>query len=290
MKDVGEKLRLAREGLGVSLDEMSYRTRIAVDRLQAIENGDIAFFSNDISYLRYYIRFYCNTLNIDFEDIRTELDHHIDEFHETKRLKKLESIEQMDKSIKRKAELHDIKTKLNKKFDLPILSLFVVVIILAITLISVFIIYIFPNWFKEEPEFVHPDPIVEPVDEEKNDEEDEVMVEETDIKITNLDDRTFQLTGYADNETVAIKIIFGRDTWVKISYDGVVSDNPASKIYKDGSFIEILYAAKNDGEVLINLGGMNGNQIYVNDELVDLNDSIAQWNTGLKLTFIFKGE
>jgi hypothetical protein len=41
---------------------------------------------------------------------------------------------------------------------------------------------------------------------------------------------------------------------------------------------------------MINLGGMNGNTIYVNGEVLNLDESIANWNTGLKLTFIFEGE
>ena len=42
MKQAGRELRHAREGLGLSIDDISQRTKIKPHLLQAIEAGDIA--------------------------------------------------------------------------------------------------------------------------------------------------------------------------------------------------------------------------------------------------------
>ena len=74
MKNVGQKLKARREELGYTLEEMSTRTKIQPHYLKAIENGDLEFFKDDLSYLRYFLRFYCQALQIDFEEIRNEFE------------------------------------------------------------------------------------------------------------------------------------------------------------------------------------------------------------------------
>lgn len=292
MKNIGEKLRLAREKQGIPLEEMSNRTKIAVDRLKAIEEGNIGFFDDDISYLRYYIRFYCNALKIDYEQFRDQLENAVDEFHTTLKLQKIEETNDIERSIKKKAEVHNIQEKLNKKLDLPMLSLIVIVIILLIALTSVFFVYILPQWRSPDPSFQHSDPIVNPDITDEPDENDPIVDVPTTSKLqfSAVDSRTYQIIDWYDNEEVAIKITFGRDTWIKVFYDGEASDNPASKIYQKGTSLEILYNAKKDSEIMIHLGGMNGNSIFINDKQVELSQSIANFSSGLKLTFIFKGE
>ena len=292
MKEIGQELRLARENQGFSLEEMSDRTRIVIDRLQAIENGNVAYFDHDISYLRYYIRFYCNALGVDFDQYRERLDTAIDDFHETKRLSKIETREETERSIKRKVEAHKLNIASKKNFDIPVVSLIIVMVVLLIALTSVFFIYILPQWVNPQPQYPQSDPIIEPLedDEKQPDTIENQQPQTSNITLSPIDTRTYRVLGWVSNEEVAIKVEFGRDTWVKVSYDGVVTDNPASKIYKKDSMIEILYPATKNGEVMINLGGMNDNTIYVNEKILNLDKSIIDWNTGIKLTFIFEGE
>ena len=290
MKNVGEELRLSREKLGLSLEEMSNRTKIAVDRLQAIENGDLAFFDDDISYLRYYIRFYCNALGVDFNQFRDELDQSIVDFQTTLKLQKIEMNQNSEKSIKKKADFHNFKFNTKRKIDLPVLLMIIIIVVLVISLCSVFFIYILPELNGSTTAFEQSDPIIDtPIVDEPDEPTQTTDPIVTVLTVEELDSHTYQISGWKDDDTVSIKIAYGRDTWTKISYDGVVSDNPASKIYLSGSEIEILYQPKNDGEILINLGGLKNNQIYVNDTLVTLDQEITDWNSGIKLKFVFKG-
>ena len=289
MKNIGEELRLSREKLGLSLEEMSNRTKIAVDRLQAIENGDLAFFDDDISYLRYYIRFYCNALGVDFNQFRDDLDESIVDFQTTLKLQKIEMNQNSEKSIRKKADFHNLKFKAPKKVDLPVLLMIIIIIVLVISLCSVFFIYILPELNGSGKDFQQSDPIIDTpiVDEPEPEQPEEPVV--TALSVTEVDSHTYQISGWQDAQTISIKLSYGRDTWTKVSYDGVVSDNPASKIYLAGSEAEILYQAKNDGEILINLGGLKNNLIYINDVQVNLDQEIVDWNSGIKLKFIFKG-
>ena len=166
----------------------------------------------------------------------------------------------------------------------------IIIVILVISLCSVFFIYILPELNGSTTAFEQSDPIIDtPIVDEPDEPTQTTDPIVTVLTVEELDSHTYQISGWKDDDTVSIKIAYGRDTWTKISYDGVVSDNPASKIYLSGSEIEILYQPKNDGEILINLGGLKNNQIYVNDTLVTLDQEITDWNSGIKLKFVFKG-
>ena len=54
MKEIGATLRKRREELGYTLEEMSNKTRISVAQLNALEEGDLEFFKDDLSYVRYF--------------------------------------------------------------------------------------------------------------------------------------------------------------------------------------------------------------------------------------------
>ena len=57
MKEIGATLKKRREELGYTLEEMSNKTRISVAQLKALEDGDLEFFKDDLSYVRYFVRF-----------------------------------------------------------------------------------------------------------------------------------------------------------------------------------------------------------------------------------------
>lgn len=74
MKDIGLKLKEARENSGVSLEEASNDLNIRVSQLENIEEGNLKAFK-DVFYLKCFIRDYSKYLGLDEEKI-------IDEFNE----------------------------------------------------------------------------------------------------------------------------------------------------------------------------------------------------------------
>jgi cytoskeleton protein RodZ len=65
--DMGETLRIAREQQGLSLDEISRRTKIAAEKLRAIEENDIQRLPSGI-FLRGFLRAYAHEVGLDGED------------------------------------------------------------------------------------------------------------------------------------------------------------------------------------------------------------------------------
>jgi transcriptional regulator with XRE-family HTH domain len=61
------QLKTAREGLGLSLKDVSHKTRIPPNRLQQLEAGDFAGFGS-MSYARSFLRAYAGFLGINAED------------------------------------------------------------------------------------------------------------------------------------------------------------------------------------------------------------------------------
>ena len=102
MKEIGATLKKRREELGYTLEEMSNKTRISVAQLKALEDGDLEFFKDDLSYVRYFVRFYCQALYLDFDPLRDQLSQDLDQFTETMSLKAIHVFNHIFFLLKRK--------------------------------------------------------------------------------------------------------------------------------------------------------------------------------------------
>ena len=74
MKEIGEKLKEARDSIGISISEAAEDLKTTTDQLENLENGNIEAFK-DVFVLKYFIRDYAKYLGLDKEDM-------IDEFNE----------------------------------------------------------------------------------------------------------------------------------------------------------------------------------------------------------------
>ncbi len=285
MKEISEILKQHRINANLSLEDMSEKTKIQMPYLIAIEDGDIDKFKNDISYLKYYIRFYCRVINFDFELVRERLDIAIDEFSQTIVIKKIDDDKQRQNAINRQLNYSKEKNKASKNVakkskDYSFISLFAMVIIVM----SCIIFFVFNVFFKGDneikPPVIVPTPTSTPI----------VEVEELPISIVESDATTYFVNDYNVKENISIKVNFNNDTWIRVYYDDVVTNNPVSKVYKSGEVMEILITPVNDMKITIHFGIVKGNEIYINDELVILNEEIKDLASGQKIDFVLKGE
>ena len=115
MKEIGATLKKRREELGYTLEEMSNKTRISVAQLKALEDGDLEFFKDDLSYVRYFVRFYCQALYLDFDPLRDQLSQDLDQFTETMSLKAIHDREEMQSNIEKKINKASGTLKKEKK-------------------------------------------------------------------------------------------------------------------------------------------------------------------------------
>lgn len=76
MKEIGEKLKEAREGMGISVSEAAEDLKLEVVQIENLEDGNMENFK-DIYYLKYLIRDYSKYLGLDKEDLVNEFNEYL---------------------------------------------------------------------------------------------------------------------------------------------------------------------------------------------------------------------
>ena len=74
MKEIGTKLKEARESIGVSIEEAAEDLKLKVSQIENLEAGNMEAFQ-DVFYLKYFIKDYAKYLGLKHEDL-------VDEFNE----------------------------------------------------------------------------------------------------------------------------------------------------------------------------------------------------------------
>ena len=118
MKEIGEKLRNAREEIGISIEEASTDLKISKTQLSNLEDGNMDTFK-DIINVKYLIRDYAKYLGLDKEDLVDDFNEYL--FDVTSKDKK----DGKDKKVK--SPYTTIKVK--KKVSVPLLIVVFIVII-----------------------------------------------------------------------------------------------------------------------------------------------------------------
>lgn len=107
MKEIGEKLKEARENMGISVQEVSSDLNVTLKQIENIESGNMEAFK-DIFYLKYFIRDYAKYLGLNKEDLVDEFNEYL--FDYTSKL----SLEEI-----KKAQKEEKKDKVEKKIKSP---------------------------------------------------------------------------------------------------------------------------------------------------------------------------
>ena len=79
MKEIGEKLKAARESMGVSIEEAAEDLRIRASQIEDIEDGNRESFK-DIFYLKMFIKNYSKYLGLDYDEIVEEFNEYLFDF------------------------------------------------------------------------------------------------------------------------------------------------------------------------------------------------------------------
>jgi cytoskeletal protein RodZ len=302
MKNVGLRLKEQREEVGFTLEEMSAKTKITIPQLRALEEGNLDFFKEDISYVPYFVRFYAQALYLDYDTLRVDVDTAIKELHHTQKLKVVAqnktTKENIENRIKERSKVSINATALRpagkRKVDYSLLSMLVFIILLLIALIVIFFVYIYPMIIDSKANNNETIVIALPQNpneevEEKPKEDDPTIPFVSAIDVTAVNSREYEITGYVVDEEVLITVTFVRDVWMKVYINGVATDNPKSKIYKKDEVMEIRLLAKDDTDVMLHFGNLKGNLVKVNNEEIVWDASITNWLRGIKINFRFKG-
>ncbi len=79
MKEIGEKLKEARESMGITIDEASEDLKLRPSQIEAIEQGDKDAFK-DIFYLKMFIKNYSKYLGLDYDEMVEEFNEYLFDF------------------------------------------------------------------------------------------------------------------------------------------------------------------------------------------------------------------
>jgi len=107
MKEIGEKLKEARENMGISINEVAEDLKVPMNQIENIESGNMDAFK-DVFYLKYFIRDYAKYLGLNKEDLVDEFNEYL--FDYTSKL----SLDEI-----RKARKEEKKDKIEKKIKSP---------------------------------------------------------------------------------------------------------------------------------------------------------------------------
>lgn len=136
MKEIGEKLKEARESIGVSIEEVAEDLKMRPSQIENIEAGNSEAFK-DMFYLKYFIRDYAKYLGLDKEDLIDEFNEYL--FDYTSRL----SLDDIKAAKKKKKDVRRIKSPytIEKKNKIPIImfSVYVIIILLIIMIVYLMI-------------------------------------------------------------------------------------------------------------------------------------------------------
>lgn len=73
-------LKERRTNLKLSIQDVSNQTRLAPQYIQAIEEHNLDVFSDDLSFVRYFVHAYSDAIGVNWQAISDEVDVDVNEF------------------------------------------------------------------------------------------------------------------------------------------------------------------------------------------------------------------
>ena len=98
MKEIGEKLKEARESMGITIDEVAQDLKIRPSQIENIEDGNKEAFK-DVFYLKMFIKNYSKYLGLDYDEMVEEFNEYLFDF--TSKIS-IDDIKKAEKNIRKK--------------------------------------------------------------------------------------------------------------------------------------------------------------------------------------------
>lgn len=296
MKEIGELLKQKRLEKGYTIDEVSAKTRLSIPHIKAIEAGNVDYFKNDLPYLRYFLRSYCELVDVEFDSIKDQIQDAVEDYTQTFSMKSIEEHKKIEEHVRtHNAEHSKIqksrKRKSRQHIDFSLISFLTIVIIVIASVVFVAGFFILRNM--NEPTQPNP-PIVTPTPSDQvpdpTPEPDPEPVVEEKLVITAKDTTTYVISGYGDAEELLLDVEFVPRAWFQATKDGNVLSDPAAKIYESGEKLQLKLDPAVDKKLDLRIGYFAGMKFKVNDVDVVLDDSIANTPGSLTISFEIGGK
>ncbi|WP_075878128.1 helix-turn-helix domain-containing protein [Merdibacter massiliensis] len=293
MAKFNEVLKSKREELGLSIADISKRTRLTERYIIALENRDIQSFENDLSYLRYFVRSYCDAVDISYDTVREDVQEAVEAFAQEKEIaltqthtdienhiQQAESLTKVDKNQKERKQrnLSSMTQHGYNRMDASFLSF--VAIVLVVLIVIVFALIVFLNSRGQAPQNDSNLDTTPPIQENQDvgnadtGTDAETPTEKKEMKIEKTGTTTYTVSNVYKGDVLKFTVIPGGGSAVELQVDGkAVAEK---QIYYSSQPYEYELTVEKSCQVTINDGYMYNNVIKINDQTLEIDSSIKQ--------------
>lgn len=291
MAKFNEILKAKREELHLSIADVSERTRLTERYIIALEERDIHAFEDDLSYLRYFVRAYCDAVGVPFEEVRQDIQEALDEYGQEKEMAMTQTHTDMEQHIQQADALsHVDQTKKDKKkkkrskwhynrMNASFLSFIaIVLVILIIVLFAFFILFSrSPSTDVQKDDSLTTTPPVQENQDIGNKDtvnEEEDKTERQEMKIEKTGTASYTVSNVYKDDKLKIKLTPGGSSVLDLLVDGK-SVNPEKTIYSYNDPYEYEMTLEKSCKIEVQYGYMYNNKIEINGKELEIDSSIA---------------
>lgn len=310
MDKIGNLLKQRRLEMGLTIEEVSEKTRLTIKHIKAIEDGDISYFKEDLSYLRFFMKAYCEALDLDFDAIKDELRHSIDDYTTSFDQAAVAQHEQIEKGVQETTEKlqpkkssspkskKPKKAKRRKKVDVSLLSFLAIVIVVLIGLIFAFVMWVQNDNASDEDLSNNKPPVAAPAysgdPQNSNHPSNKEPEKKKEMVITKEkeDSGTVEYTieNLSATDEVDVEITFGSNSSFRALVDDKELSDPAKQTYSYKTVIHVREKADAGKRIQLAFGFMLKNSIKVNGQEVEIPESLYNKSGSALIEFTVKGE
>lgn len=308
MKDVGLKLAEKRKSLKLSYEEVSNITKLPIGTIKAIEAGDLDYFQNDLSYVRFYVRSYCKALDVPYEHFKDDVLDSVEEYTTTMSMHTLKEHENIETQITQKAAAiksdipvdkgpklaHKDRSSIAsnaqqssrfrkaKKIDFAFLSLMVVIAIVAVIVIYV----AFSALLNNDNDTTPTDNKIEDVEKtpkpekEQKEKEDNNKNEESAVRFEQNAVNAYTVSGIKANEAIKIEITFKNAGSFNL-WKGNTSFTGAYGVYEAGATYTYESTVTANEVLTFNFWNYGGAEIKVNGTPLTYDEAAQRADNGV---------
>ncbi len=303
MKKVGNKLQEKRRELKLTYEDVAKLTKLPIGTIKAIEKGDLDYFQNDLTYVRFYVRSYCKALQVPYEGFKDDVLGSVDEYTATMSLNAMKEHEKIEKNISQRTERkepvnvdlpEDKKPRLarkdrvsisqnaqqnrrftKKRVDFAFLSLIAVIVVIVGILI-----YVGVNTLMDKNDTPAKDDAVSektpakptPDKEETPKEEEKKPSEDSKVSFTQVTPSSYNISGIKANEAITIEVTFKNSGSFNL-WKGNTSVANAYQVYQANATYKYEGSVVANEAYTLNFWNYGGAVIKVNGKTLEYNES-----------------
>lgn len=281
--NLGEYIRQQRIEKGLTIEELSAKTKISVAVLRDIEAGQFDRYKGDEAYVKMYLKKIGAALSVDTNDLTNQYIELTKEIElEELQEKEEEAASKPKKSRNFSFETPEFTRKPSVYEDKSHVTVIRAGIILA--LVCLVIVVIWYGFYStrsqsKEPSFVdqnqtttegvNPD---ENNDNQSNDNQSSQNQASQEVTFTRNDFLDFHFQLPENTETFTFKIVFGNNSWSSLTVNDQDDSSFEHRIYNKDETVELEFKVADFEKLSLRNGYSDGHHYYINDQEVPLTD------------------